>query len=232
MSRTLTALVVTCSAACRIGFTEQPLGTVADAPPADLSSDARIVTRTYGERTGSMTTGVTTDATLVEPSPGQNNGLTEHLSIAGGVDIREHGLLRFDLSSIAPGTAVAAAHLDLDIVDYGDAIAGDMAVRTVGQSWAEGDASWIVRATATPWTAAGGTVSAIVATIPQPQPAAATLSIAIPANILAGWIDAPATNFGFAITAADESLDTHYHVHTSESVTETARPLLVLDLAQ
>lgn len=223
------AFAITCCTACRIGFTELPSDGGLDAPADLIAGDARIVTHTFGERAGSMTTGVTTDTSLSEMSPMLNNGASEELSIIGTASFRRRILLRFDLSSIPAGTPILAARIELELIDLGDNIVGDLALRVSGQPWVESTATWNVRDAATAWTFVGGTVSAIVAVIPAPTGA---FTVPVPVNIPQSWIDAPLTNFGVVITAADETTDTHYHVHASESLVVTARPLLVLDLAE
>ena len=209
---------------CRFGFDEQPIAG-GDAALTDVARDARIVTKTFGERPGSMTTGVTTDATVSEGMTMMNFDPFEDLSIS---DLIERGLLRFDVSSIAPGTVVVACRLELERVDYGDDITGGLALREVGQAWVEGNVTWNVRDTGTAWTAAGGTVSSPIVTLGPPPLA---VSFTVPPSTPQRWIDTPATNFGLALSVADEQSPTHYHMHSSESVVLTARPQLVLDLA-
>lgn len=225
------AVVLVCPA-CRLGFSEQPV-TVSDAPfldapPVDAPSDAIIVARTFGERSGSMTTGVTVDTTITLDQPMLTSGPSEDLGLYGG-GTTDRALLRFELSSLPPGTLVVAARLKLELVDFGDNIVGSLALRVAGEGWSEANASWNQRDTGTAWTSAGGTASAVIATSPPPTTA---LSFTVPVNIPQSWLDTPATNFGFIVEAANAVLDTHYHLHSSESLVLTARPLLVLDVVQ
>jgi hypothetical protein len=175
-----------------------------------------------------MTTGVTADTTMEIDQPTLNLGASEALSVFGGGTV-ERALIRFDLSSIAPGSLVVAAQRELELVDFGDTVAGDLALRLAGESWSEGRATWNERTTGVAWTSAGGSVSAVLLTAGAQGTA---FVFEVPANVPQGWLDTPATNFGFVVGAADELVDLHYHLHTRESQFLTGRPLLVLDLVE
>jgi len=235
MSRQVAALAVLLGSGCRYGFTDQNVGVLDDASSdttldvlADVPSDVALHTVTYGERSGSMTTGVMTDTILVENDPTTNYGNDENHSVDGGIPSRERQLIRIDLSSIAPGTTVYGARLNVVIVSYGDQMDGQLALHAIGQAWNENVATWELRDTATLWTEAGGSIGANIVTTFTPGATAATIEL--PALLFQDWVNDPTGNFGFVLTAGDETLDTHYHFHSSESQQTANRPLLSLDI--
>lgn len=214
--------------ACRIGFDTLNTGDAGDAGTSE--------TVTFGERPASQRKNVTTDATLDQSMASANFGGAEDLSIAEFVANGEHGLLRFDLSSIAPGTPVLAARLHLVRRDYGDEAPGSIELRLLAESWVEGTnmgmpgtgATWTTRDGATAWTTPGGTTTQVITTA---TPTAAEVVFALDPSVVQGWIDAPATNFGVLATVAVNTA--HYHFYTRDSPLDmTARPELALDLVQ
>ena len=143
--------------------------------------------------------------------PTMNYGTLNDISLFAGGTL-ERGLIRFELSSIAPGTLVVAARLELERVDYGDDLVGGLALRLAGEAWTEATATWNERQTGTAWSSGGGTVSAAIATVATPTTTAVVLTV--PVTLRQSWIDAPATNFGFSVTGSDEGIDMHYHLIT------------------
>ena len=103
--------------ACRIGFDEIP----SDGSP----NDGAFTTITFGERPTSQRKNVTRDTTLLLRMPTANSGDLDDISLSDyGPPNIEHGLIHFDLSSVAAGTPVIAARLQLSRVDYGDETPG------------------------------------------------------------------------------------------------------------
>ncbi|HEY5951540.1 MAG TPA: DNRLRE domain-containing protein [Kofleriaceae bacterium] len=225
-------LVTLC--ACRIGFDEHPHAG-ADAPIDSMTGDATITTITFGERPTSQRKGVTIDATVSQPMPSFNFGGAEDLSLAEFASAAEHGLLRFDVSSIAAGTAVIGARLALTRLDYGDETVGPMQLRLLDESWVPGTATgmpgpgvtWQTRDGTRAWITAGGTTSRTLTTM---TPTAAELVMTFDPAAVQAWVDDPTTNVGLLVTVGASTA--HFHLHTSNSVLAAARPELTLDIAQ
>ncbi len=125
---------------------------------------------------------------------------------------------------------VVDARLELERIDFGDNLDGGFTLRLAGEAWTETAVTWNERVAGTAWTVAGGTPSAIVSSIPTPP--TNQVMFTVPAGALQAWIDVPATNFGFIVNVADDLVDEHYHLASSEAALLTARPLLVLELAE
>lgn len=228
MSRAL-ALLLLVSAGCRFGFDENPI-VVLDAHTADDTPDAAITTITFGERTGSMTTGVTIDTVMFEADPSSTFGLIEDFSIDGGIGTRSRAALRFDVSSIASGTQVIGARLSLVVIDYGDEMTGDVALFTPAQAWTEPYASWDDRDMGIKWTTAGGAIGTPPVVTFTPGPTEALITV--PAALVQSWVDSAGSNTGWVIVCGDEAIDTHYHFHSRESVQAANRPLLSIDVVR
>ena len=224
--------------ACRIGFdarTDAPAqpADAADAPAPDAPADAAITTITFGERPTSQRTNVTTDAYISQGVTNQNHGSDEDLSLAEFAGTAEHSLLRFDLSSIPPGTPVVAARLALAKINLGDETAGPVVVRLLGESWTEGNGmpgsgvTWQTRDGIAAWMTGGGTTTQALASIPSP-PNSFTVTLA-PA-IVQMWIDAPGSNNGVLITVGVNNA--HYHLHARDSLMNNgmSRPELAIDV--
>lgn len=222
MSRTLILLV---ASGCRIGFTELP---VDDERPDGPSIDATIVTRTFGERPGAMT-GVTLDTTLTQTMPLVNSGADELTSISGGMTSLERMLIRFDVSSIPPGTSVAGARLELTIETLNDEVAGELAIYACGQPWNENVATWTTRDTALGWITPGGSMGSVA--LSSKMPSGTTVTFPLPADEVQHWVNDINLNNGILLEPLVEDSSTHYHTHSSDSLTVTARPLLSVDLA-
>ncbi len=249
--RVCSLLVAACLAGgCRFGFDELasadatggPVSDargVVDAPGApDDSGGLMVPGITFGERPTSDHKGVTTDATLDESSPIANWGGASAMSLSAFTSYREHGVLRFDLSALAPGTPAIGARLALAKVDYGDETPGPLEVRFVAESWVEGTsngvpgaggASWSGRGTLMAWTTPGGTTSGTITTV---TPDAPELVVLLPAQLVQTWIDDPATNNG--VLLAPGATGAHFHLHSRESTADggSHRPELTIVLAQ
>lgn len=230
--------------ACRFGFDELANADAAsgalpdtlDAP--DDSGGLMAPGITFGERPSSDRTGVTTDATLDESSAVANWGGASAMALSAFTTYREHGVVRFELSSLAPGTPVVGARLALAKVDFGDETPGPLEVRLLGESWVEGTsngvpgaggASWSGRDALMAWTTPGGTTTGTVTTV---TPDSTDFVVLLPAQLVQTWIDDPATNHG--VLLAPSATGAHFHLHSRESTADggTHRPELTILLAQ
>jgi hypothetical protein len=215
--------------ACRINFDAQ-----GDAG-ADTFDTRPGTTITFGERPASQRKGVTTDTRLDENQANANYGGSEDLSIAQFTANGEHSLLRFDLTSIAPGTPVVGARLMLARLDYGDELPGMLRLREVAESWLEGSntgmpgtgATWSTRDGTIPWSTAGATPAQLLGTIDSADEMVAPIDAAL----VQRWIDTPATNHGVMLDAVPS---VHVHVHASESALlgGAGRPELAVDIVE
>ena len=198
-----------------------------DAPPGSIVS--------FGERTGATHAGVTTDTMLSASQPANNYGGDDSANSAPGAP----GLVRFDVSALAPGTTIDGAelHLGVDNALLGGGTAEAFALL---EAWTEGSAmgaagvaNFTTRVSGTAWTNAGaaapGSRSATLLASFTPAASNTDTTIALNAAGVAavqGWIDAPATNFGFAVDVSAGG-GTWAFV-TRESTSPALRPLLVL----
>ena len=121
------------------------------------------------------------------------------------------GLVRFELSSIAAGTAIVAAELRLTTA-AASLSSGQVSLYEIQQGWdqgtqvgAAGAANWTQRQSGTAWTTAGvgaGSRDTVALAVVQPYQNTTTYSLTMPASQIQKWVDTPATNFGFALVAS------------------------------
>ena len=227
--------------ACKLGFDARSDAPAArdtiDAPSIDAAIDTPpgTTTITFGERPTSQRTIVSYDTTVSEANPTENNGAGEDLALEEEPNNRFHGLLRFDLTSVAPATQLLAARVRLARLDYGDEMNGAIVLYLVTESWIEGTgdgmvvvpgATWQTRDGTMPWASVGGTISAMLATL---TPASVAFDIGLPVAVVQQWIDDPLTNHGVLLTVV--AVPTHLHLHQSDSAATSLRPELELVLA-
>lgn len=237
MTRVLACLVV---AGCRLHFDEQPL-------TSDASVDARAdappgsATLTFGERPTSLRQGVTADAYVNEMEPSINYGGNDSHSISGSPGFQSHALLRFDLSSVPPGSPLLEARLAIVIVRFGDEVMGPISGFEISESWTEGTlqgspgpgVTWTSRDTGLAWSTAGGTRgSQLLAPVTPTAAMGLELAVTIDTAIVQRWIDTPTSNFGLLLAPSDGTAQTHYHFEARESLMPSSRPELTLVLAQ
>lgn len=191
------------------------------------------------------------DATLIQPSDGNQYALGAAYSVyCGRVGVNGQGtfrraLLRFDLSSVPPGSTVVSASLRVYMsqTSSGAHVCG---LHRVLESWGEGasfafggagappepnDATWSYRSwPSVQWSAPGGVF------MPSPS---ATRSIgaigsytwaSTPALVadVQGWVDAPPSNHGWAIVGNEAVLETAKRFESRESGDVSRHPTLVV----
>jgi hypothetical protein len=210
-------------------FDGAPAG--ADAAPASDAA-AATVTLVFGEADDADVTGVTVDTYLDAANPSLNYGAGVTARI--DADPSRVALLRFDISSIAPGATVTAA--ELAVTTAVDPLEeGSVQIFEVMENWAEGDgvgaaaaANWTQRTSNNDWTTAGaGSGSRAPSAMSEvaPSTAATRYRVALPLELVQRWVADPATNRGLvlvAINAATHGVD----LESSESATTAARPSL------
>jgi len=209
------------------------LGVTGDAPGDDPIDTRTIdgppslpVTTSFGERSTSEHTGVTTDTYLESGSPaathGTDGGIYEDASPV--VD----GLLRFDLSAIPAGAVITAA--DLDVVTTTDSLeSGMLEAYAVLEAWSEADATWDDRTAGTAWSNAGasGPGSRGSTLVGSVFPNVDTTPYSFPLDLatVQGWVNAPASNHGMVLISTSPS-GNGVTVSSSNDTLVDARPQL------
>ena len=164
-----------------------------------------------------------------------NYGTNTKLAICGyadqGLTNRMRPILRFDLSSIAPGTTVSNATLYLYAYDQtqwrGDT--GWYGIYPLTRSFTESQVTWTIAATGTNWTTAGGDFNS-TADATSSKKASASVWYAFNVTSRAqGWINTPASNYGWTINCTDESLHNQDYFTPSDNSDTTHRPKLVIN---
>lgn len=195
----------------------------------------------------------TRDNTLVESTTGASSDGAGPTMYAGrtaqGTLFRRRALIRFDVAGAVPaGSTITAATLTLNMSQAALPGAQTIELRKVLADWGEGtsnagedggigapsttnDATWIHRFfNTTLWTTAGGDFAAV---------ASGSQSVGVEgpyswsgAGLVAdaqGWLDAPATNFGWLLRGNEASIRSVKRFDTREAALDTARPKLVLE---
>src|SRR5215210_5295058 len=152
--------------------------------------------------TGTQALTSVADAGLSELAPTTNNGTATTLKVdgddpdPGGGDL--YAALRWNLSSIPAGATVNSATITLNISNPSPQTYG---VYELKKAWNEGQLTWNVAATGTPWATAGakGTTdrgSQIASVTPTNI---ASYTFTIPASVVQGWLNAPSSNSGILL---------------------------------
>jgi len=236
----MTALVL--GGCGRLGFDEPDAGTdpSGDGPPTDgpagdgpvggldAAVDAPAAgpgTTTFGETPTADVTNVTADAYVSDEvgSTTSNYGGSTSLGCEG---TEKRALLRFDLSSLAPGTPVTSALLRLHFSAGG---ASTVNLHPVLEAWTEGTQSGtagvvnqVQRTAGTSWTTAGaGSPGSAGASIASFAASTGANTVALPAATVQGWVNTPSTNFGVVIACSGDS-----SFSSSENATSSSRPQL------
>jgi hypothetical protein len=187
------------------------------------------------------------DNTLFESAAGD-------LSSGAGPDLyfgatstlaKRRAVLAFDLSSIPAGSVVTAVTLTLSVTQapLGGGSASTVEVHRVAASWGEGassaasgggataltdDATWLHRFYNTSsWTTAGGDFDAAVlaSTGVTGLGAYSWTSAALAAGVQ-GWVNNPATNFGWILTGGEATAQSARKLGSRENADASVRPVL------
>ncbi len=142
---------------------------------------------------------------------------------AGGKD---HGLIRFDLSTIPAAATISSALLELNLEGIGSGNSGQVFVHRVTQSWDEMQASWLERNASTWWSVAGGDHDpTVMASAPVDALAPGPRQLDLTA-LVSGWTSGSFPNHGLMLKA---SLGlNHVDFTTSDSPTPGLRPKLTI----
>ncbi|HUW84801.1 MAG TPA: Calx-beta domain-containing protein [Phycisphaerae bacterium] len=170
----------------------------------------------------------TADNYITAAGPDTNYGLNERMSITGYEDLgpeMQRGLVRFDLSSVSPGTPVIGATLSL--YSYDEAAVrgttGYYGAYRVTTSWGDASSTWN-----TPWTTPGGDYEATPdATSPKQATALVWYDFDATSRVQQ-WISDPSGNFGWIIKCTDEMLHNQDYCYQSDTTNSQYRPKLVI----
>lgn len=115
------------------------------------------------------------------------------------------GLMRFDLSSLA-GTVIQSVELHV-WTDF-DPAGGAVNIYPLLEAWAESAATWNQRDTNVAWSAAGAAPPArgtdAIGTF-TPTAAYTEYTVTLDTATVAGWVAAPATNFGITFHTTNDN---------------------------
>jgi hypothetical protein len=243
------AAVATCGVGCDALFNLDhvrpgpAIGAQPDAPAMlpDAACAGAPTTLLLGARTGGTGQASMADTFLIsDVQATKNYGAATTLVLcntcdAEGLpwnDIIAVALLRFDTGAVCPGSKILTATLQLQTTDdnLGNGSVGVFAVR---EPWTEGSnagsigaASWSQRMPDTSWSNAGagspGSSDPTMLVEFAPTNRERTYPIALPVDLVQGWVDKPATNFGLLLAITVGNSDVQFH--SRESTTAAARP--------
>ncbi len=167
------------------------------------------------------------DTYLDNGSATTNFGTSATLAVSGKPD--DATLLKWDLSSIPAGSTLQSAKLSLNVTG---ASANTYEIYELKRSWTESQATWKKATSAVNWQTAGadgamdrsttvlGTVTASATGILNVTLNAAGLAV------VQGWVNSPATNFGFVLQDYDNANKDDLVFSSRESTVAANRPQL------
>jgi hypothetical protein len=195
------------------------------APGTPDAAPVSTIDLSFGERPTAIVQGVTTDTDLDSNDLNNNHGSFDSASFDS--DPLRNAVLRFELSSVPPGTQVVAARLFVYVFDPLED--GDSDIATVAEAWSEANANYLYRGKGNLWAVPGGTVNNIV-TVFTPR-TVGDYEITLPPATLQDWIDHPGHNDGLLFNSTSNTTRGGQW-RTREYTVASQRPMLVLTLAQ
>ncbi len=189
-----------------------------DSGDAAVSPPVRVTLKAGGPMAVSFQDGVspdpnyagTRDATISESHPDKIHGSSRTCEIDGDDDKKGKdvcALIRWDLSSISPGSRVQSASVTLHLTEKGSAL--PYGLYEVKRDWSETEATWNACARGKAWETPGGRSpldrgTEVLGTLPNREAGDVTLALN-PDGIarVQSWIDAPAANHGIIISGPD-----------------------------
>jgi len=199
------------------------------------------------------------DTSIYSDATGNANGAGSVLVTGGtgnnvaGSNVRR-ALLYFDLNSIAPGSIVSSASLQLSVTQAAGGTTGTTPVSlfSLTQSWGEGasvatnagqgtaaatgDATWTVRffgaVPSQPWLTSGGSFApgALATASVGGAGTTATWNSALLTGAVQSWVDAPSSNFGWILVGNEAISLTARQFGSRENPAAALRPILTLDV--
>lgn len=174
----------------------------------------------------------TADATLAEASPDKTKGRGPALDIdgdnPGGSGKDTVALLRWDLTSVAPGTRVASAEMVLRV--QGSTKSAYLVYALV-RPWSEAEVTWNRASKGQAWEAPGarGGADRRAAPVGRLVKAGGTFRVVLDGAFVQEWIDRPSTNHG-VICEGPEATD-GLLLRSRDWSVAAERPMLQLVLA-
>jgi hypothetical protein len=168
-----------------------------------------------------------TDFNYVDPVRDPNTNYNTNLLTVDAFPGRKTILLRFDLSSLAPGTTVNSVNLQLRVTDDSPQTAE---VHAVLKSWSETGATWNQAAPGVGWGLSGASESGVDFSPPAAgsfnAPAIGVVNVPLTPSVVQGWVNTPASNQGVIILPA--GMDNGIDLASCEHATLGFRPGLVV----
>ncbi len=159
-------------------------------------------------------------------------GTSNRLELDGNPDMST--LIRWDLSSVAPGTVVTAASVSLNVLNTSTAT---FELYAAQRPWTEASANFTLYDAGKPWQAAGaagagdrGATVLGVLTAPAAGPVTLALNAAGVAQVQS-WINHPETNFGFIIQDYNNVCTDDLDTSSREASVAAERPKLTLTVS-
>jgi hypothetical protein len=159
------------------------------------------------------------DTEIADYEPSTNFAGDNHTS----VDYGESSLLWFDVEAHVPSTkTVHSATLTVTVADEADETGGTVTVHRLKESWVETEVTWTSRNAQIGWFAEGAQPpmsrdASPMATF-RPDAIGKTIEVALPAEVVQGWVSDPASNHGIIIVRGTS----REHVHLSARDSEVA----------
>ncbi|MBN1399881.1 MAG: DNRLRE domain-containing protein [Anaerolineae bacterium] len=174
------------------------------------------------------------DAPITDQEPDANAALGALLQRT--MSPAHRSLLRWDLSSIPPGSAIQDAHLELHAFDRGSAQATTIEIYKVRVPWQETSVTWNQASTGSAWDEPGcsgegtdreGSIAAST-TIGTGDAVPGWYSWDV-TSLVQGWFASPATNYGMILISKGPMV--RYDFQGSEAGASDLRPKLVVEYA-
>lgn len=148
------------------------------------------------------------DTELAPYAPDDNKGDVDHISVE-----TEVSLVWFDLSGVPAGATPVKATLNLHTTDDADEQGGTVLVYRMLEGWDEGAATWRAATATRQWPTPGAgppaREDAPLVTL-RPNREHAPFDVALPVEVVRGWLADPATNFGLVLVRGTSGQHVHF----------------------
>lgn len=172
----------------------------------------------------------TRDTTLSMREPATNFGAREMLGLYRAADNHQVALIRWDVSSIPPGSRVLAAEITVWVT--GSLQGADYRVYEARRPWEEREATWKFAASGQAWQIPGAQAdrdrgARPLAALAPPQPGFYTFALNdAGVALVQSWVHAPAANHGIVIAGAAPAPGWEFNAR--ESTPPDRRPRLTV----
>jgi hypothetical protein len=204
-----------------------------DAPATEDVRSALTAPATATFQDGINAYGGTADTQIVQNAAGANYGSATSLNAdgdePGGSGSDTAILLRWDVSSIPPGSTIQSASVTLRVTN---ASGHDYPLLALGRAWSESGATWREAASGESWQTAGAQGAGdrdatVLGTLSARSTGTNTVTLnAAGLATLSGWVGSPARNFGLIVASASNT--DGVDVASRENTTVANRPRLTV----